>query len=156
MSMRAGTAAKAAGAAEKDPARAVRRLRRASSGVLFMLILQFVLGMGVNLYITPAKGGVGEAFSNGPLLALHSVLGLLLIISAIDLVVRAIRARQRLVIGASVLGLAAIAGAAANGVVFLKNAQAGASMGMAVATAVAMLCYVLCLRTLPATGTPSG
>jgi hypothetical protein len=148
MSASADTTAQATG---PDPVRVVRRLRGASSGVLVMLILQYALGMGVNLYITPAKGGAGEAFSNGPLLAIHSVLGLLLIVAAIDLVVRAVRQRPVIGLGvtwASLIGLIAIVGAAVNGLTFLKNAQAGASMGMAIATAVAMLCYLACLRIL--------
>jgi len=133
-------------AAAKDPARAIARLRGASMGALTMLII--ALGVGVNLYITPAKGGVGEAFSNGPLLALHSVLGLLLILAAIDLLVRAIMAGHRVATVASALGLLAILGAAFNGVGFLKHGQNGASMAMSVAGAVAMLCYAVCLVIL--------
>jgi hypothetical protein len=129
-------------------AKALARLRSSSMGALTMLIIQYALGASVNLYITPARGGIGEAFSNGPLLALHAVVGLLLILAAIDLLIRAIRVRHRLVIGASALALGAIVAAAVNGVFFLKNAQAGSSMGMAMSTAVAMLCYALCLRVL--------
>jgi hypothetical protein len=129
-------------------ARALGRLRGASSGLLVMLVIQFALGVGVNLYITPAKGGVGEAFSNGPLLALHAVLGVLLILAAIDLLVRAVRARHRVVIVVSAIGLLAIAGAAGNGIAFLSNGQNGSSMGMAIAGCVALLCYAVCLRVL--------
>ena len=130
------------------PARSLARLRGASMGALVMLIIQFALGVGVNLYITPAKGGVGEAFSNGPLLALHTVLGLLLIIAAIDLLVRAILARHRVVIVVSAVGLLAIIAAAGSGVAFLRDGQNGSSMGMAIAACVATLCYAVCLRVL--------
>lgn len=140
-----GSAQRAAG---RDPGRAARRLRGASSGALVMLIIQFVLGTAVNLFVTPAKGGAGEAFSNGPLLALHAVLGLLLVLAAVDLLVRAALARHRTVIVAAALGLTAIAGAAVNGVVFLKTGGNGPSMGMAAAAGVAMLCYAFCLRVL--------
>jgi hypothetical protein len=129
-------------------ARAVSRLRGASMGALVMIIIQIALGVGVNLYITPAKGGVSEAFSNGPLLALHAVLGLLLIIAAIDLLVRAILARLRAVIVVSAVGLLAIGAAAGNGVAFLSDGQNGSSMGMAIAACVAALCYAVCLRVL--------
>jgi hypothetical protein len=131
-----------------DATRATARLRSASMGVLAMLIIQFALGVGVSLYITPAKGGVSEAFSNGPLLALHAVLGLLLIIAAIDLLVRAILARYRPVVVASAIGLIAILGAAFNGIGFLRNAHNRASLGMTIAGCVAMLCYAVCLRVL--------
>jgi hypothetical protein len=132
----------------RDPARVTRRLRGASMGALVMLILQFALGVGVSLYITPSQGGIGKAFTNGPLLALHAVLGLLLVLAAIDLLVRAILARHRAVIVASAVGLIAIVGAAADGVGFLSNGSQGASLGMALGTAVAMLCYAVCLRVL--------
>jgi hypothetical protein len=117
-------------------------------GALVMIIIQIALGVGVNLYITPAKGGVSEAFTNGPLLALHAVLGVLLVIAAIDLLVRAILARHRVVIVVSAIGLLAIGGAAGNGIAFLSDGQNGSSMGMAIAACVAALCYAVCLRVL--------
>jgi hypothetical protein len=129
-------------------ARALGRLRGASMGALVMIIIQIALGVGVNLYITPAKGGVSEAFTNGPLLALHAVLGVLLVIAAIDLLVRAIRVRHRVVIVVSAIGLLAIGGATGNGIAFLSDGQNGSSMGMAIAACVAALCYAVCLRVL--------
>jgi hypothetical protein len=47
-------------------------LRRASLAILIVLIAQFALGIGVNLYVTlPDAGdpGHGSWFSNGPLLS---------------------------------------------------------------------------------------
>lgn len=129
-------------------ARATARLRSASMGALTMLVIQFALGVAVNLYVTPAKGGVSEAFANGPLLALHAILGLLLIIAAADLLIRAILARCRPVVAASAVGLIAILGAAFNGIGFLRNGHNGASLGMAITACVAMLCYGFCLRVL--------
>lgn len=129
-----------------DRARLATRLRGSSMGALVMLILQFALGIGVNLYISPAKGGFGEAFSNGPLLAIHAVLGLLLILAAISQLVLAIRVRQRAIIALSAVGLLAIVVAASSGASFLSDQAEGSSLGMALATAVAMLCYVVCLR----------
>jgi len=134
--------------AVRDPARTIARLRGASMGALVMLIIQFALGSAVNLYITPQKGGMGQAFSNGPLLALHSVLGVLLILAAIDLLVRSIMAAHRVAIVTSAIGLIAILGAAFNGIGFLKNGHAATSLGMALATAVAMLCYAVALSVL--------
>jgi hypothetical protein len=122
------------------------RLRGSSMGALVMLILQFALGIGVNLYIAPAKGGFGEAFSNGPLLAIHAVLGLLLILAAIGHLVVAIRVRQAVMITLSAVGLVAIVVAASSGASFLSDQAEGSSLGMGLATAVAMLCYAVCLR----------
>ena len=129
-----------------DGARLSARLRGSSLGALVMLILQFALGIGVNLYISPAKGGFGEAFSNGPLLAIHAILGLLLILAAISQLVLAIRVRHTAMIALSAIALIAIAVAASSGASFLSDQAEGSSLGMALATAVAMLCYAVCLR----------
>jgi cytochrome bd-type quinol oxidase subunit 2 len=135
-------------AAAMDAGRARARLRSASMGALTMLVIQYVLGVAVNLYINPAKGGAAQAFNNGPLLALHAVVGILLVLAALDLLVRAIIARHQPVITASAVGLLAILGAAFNGFAFLKTHANGSSLGMAIAAGVAILCYAFCLRVL--------
>ena len=131
------------------PAVAARRLaslRQASLGALVMLIVQFGLGIGVNLYISlPGKGSAGDAFSNGPLLVLHVVVGLLLVVAAVGLLVRAIIARHGPVIAAAAVGLVAIATAATQGFSFVSDGTNAASLAMALATGVAMLCYVIAL-----------
>jgi hypothetical protein len=126
----------------------IERLRGASFGLMVMLILQFGLGIGVNLFITVKKGGVGEAFSNGPLLAVHAILGLLILLAAIGLLVQSIAARNRVVITAAAIGLGAVLGAVINGSFFLKNGANGSSNGMAISGLIAMLCYTICLRVL--------
>ena len=142
-----GTAV-APAAIDEGRARLLGRMRGASLGAMVMLIIQYALGMGVNIYVTPGKGGFSEAFKSGPALALHAILGLLLIVAAIGLLVRAITARHGAVIVASAVGLVAIAGAAMSGVSFLKDGADGSSMAMAMATAVALLCYTICLYVL--------
>jgi hypothetical protein len=136
--------------APAQQARRMTALRRASLASLVMLVVQFALGVGVNLYVSlPAAGSGGrkisQSFTDGPALALHVVLGLLLIVSAIGLLVQAIIARHGRVIALAALGLVAIAGAAMQGFSFVHDSTNAASMGMAVATAVAMLCYVVTL-----------
>jgi hypothetical protein len=137
--------------------RRLERLRGASMGAAVMLVIQFGLGIGVNLYVTlPAAGrggrSLGQAFSNGALLALHTVFGLLLVVTAISLLVRAIAARHRPVIVTSAVGLLAIIAAAGSGASFVSDSAIGASLGMALATGVAMLCYLVSLFIL---GRPS-
>jgi len=139
----------AAQAESSNQARMLSRLRGSSFGALVMLILQFALGVGVNLYIEPKKGGFGQAFSNGPLLAIHAVLGLLLVIAAIGQLVLAIRAKHGAIIAISAVGLLAIVAAASSGSGFLSDHAEGESLGMALAAAVAMLCYAVCLRITP-------
>jgi hypothetical protein len=137
--------------------RRLERLRGASLGAAVMLVIQFGLGIGVNLYVTlPAAGpggrGIGQALSNGALLAAHAVLGLLLVVTAVSLLVRAIIARHRPVIVASAVGLLAIVAAAGYGASFVNSSQNATSLGMALATAVAMLAYLAALFIL---GRPS-
>lgn len=117
-------------------------------GALSMVVLEFVLGTGVNLYVKPARGGLHEAFANGPLLAMHAVLGILLVVAAFDLMIRAIIAGHRPVITGAAIGLLSILGAAFYGIGFLRTGSAAASMGMTVAAGVSMLCYGFCLRVL--------
>jgi hypothetical protein len=133
--------------------RRLERLRGASMGAAVMLVIQFGLGVGVNLYTTlPAAGSggrsIGDAFSSGALLALHAAFGLLLIVTALSLLVRAIAARHRPVIVTSAIGLVAIIAAAGSGASFVNDSANGASLGMALATGVAMLCYLVSLFIL--------
>lgn len=125
-------------------------LRRASLVTLVLLIVQFGVGIGVNLYVSlPAAGSggrpAGQAFSNGAVLALHVVLGLLLVVSAIGLLVQAIVARHWPVVAAAGLGLIAMVGAAGQGFSFVHDSTNAASMGMAAAGCLALLCYAAVL-----------
>ena len=113
--------------------------------------------MVVNLYVTvPARdqgGGVftaiGRAFANGPgRLAIHAGLGLLLIVGAIQLVVRSAVVRHRPLIWLSSVSLLAILGAALNGAAFVNSGDDGASLGMAMLTGIALLCMTIGLYVL--------
>ena len=151
--MEESRSAQAPGGEQLVTDRRLERLRGASMGAAVMLVIQFGLGVGVNLYVTlPAAGSggrsIGDAFSSGALLVLHTVLGLLLIVTAVSLLVRAIAARHRPVIVTSALGLLAIIGAAGSGASYVSDAATGASLGMALATGVAMLCYLVSLFIL--------
>jgi hypothetical protein len=123
------------------------RLRRASLGVLVLTLVQFPIGMYVNLYVAVPRadhnGSVGTVLSNGPAtLTVHVVTGLLLLLGAIGVTVLAARLRHPGAIIASAAGLVALAGAAGLGAGFTTGGgQPGDSMGMAVLTAVALLCY---------------
>ena len=138
-------------------ARQLERLRGASMGALVMLIIQFAIGMIVNLYVTIPGGdhgsgfwaAIGRALTDGPAaLTVHAALGLLLVITSVSLVVRAAACRYVPVIVASSIGLLAILGAAASGSRFVSTGLNSASISMAAATAVAMLCYAVSLYIL--------
>ena len=113
-----------------------------------LLIAQFGLGMGVNLYVTlPAAGhpGHGSFFSNGPLLAAHAALGTFLILSAIFVLVIAVRARNATLVATSAAGLVAILLAYFFGSRFTDKLTDGYSLGMALSAATALACYAVCL-----------
>ena len=121
-------------------------LRQASLAILILVIAQFGLGMGVNLYVTlPAAGhpGHGSFLSNGPLLALHATLGLFLLLSAIFVLIRAIRARTPTLMVTSAAGLAAILLAVFFGSMFTDKLTDGYSLGMALSTAAALARYAV-------------
>jgi hypothetical protein len=121
-------------------------LRQASLAILIVLIAQFALGSGVNLYVTlPAAGHPGHSswFGNGPLLALHAALGMFLILAAVFVLVRAVMARNVTLIVTSAAGLVAILLAAFFGSGFTDKLTDGYSLGMAMATAAALACYAI-------------
>jgi hypothetical protein len=120
--------------------------RWANLAILIVLIVQFALGIGVNLYVAlPDAGdrGHGSWFGNGPLLAMHATLGMFLILAAIFVLVRAIMARNATLIVTSAAGLLAILLAAFFGAGFTSNLTNGYSLGMAVAFAAALACYII-------------
>lgn len=128
----------------------------ATLAVLIALSIQFGLGAGINLYVTvPAVGepGHGAFFSGIPLLLLHATLGCVLIIGALSVLVWAILARNATVIVTSAVGLAAILTAAAFGAAFVLNLTNADSLGMALATAVALACYTVGLHACGARAT---
>lgn len=143
------------------PPRQLLALRGNSFGVLVMLIVQFAIGIVVNLYATIPAGdkgsgifvAIGRALTHGPWsLATHAGLGLLIVLGAVALVARSIVARHTASIVLSVIGLAAIVSAAVNGARFVADGgQASASLAMALSTAVAMLCYATGLFLLGST-----
>ena len=129
-----------------------RALRRTLLGLLIALVVQAVLGAGVNLYVTTpqsARGAgilaaFGKAISDGgPALALHAVLGALVTLGFIAAVVRAVRARHWPAVMACTAGFACLLGAFAAGAVFVSDTTSGSSMAMAVLTGAAMIAYLL-------------
>lgn len=122
-------------------------LRTSSFATSVILIVQFALGIGLNLYVTVPthKAFFSTVFGQGALAA-HAIVAVLLLAAAVSTLVRSIRARRGL--PWAILGLLAILVAAGAGSGFTSSGSAGASMAMAVATAVAMLAYLIPVFTL--------
>ena len=131
-----------------------RGLRINSFSAAVILLIEYGLGIWVNLYAKiPAsdhgKGtfaAFGAAVAAGPAaLAVHAVLGTLLIVTAIALIVRAALARNTAATVIGAVAFLAVAAAWLSGTRFVGDAADGASFGMAIATGVALLSYVVIL-----------
>jgi hypothetical protein len=129
------------------------RLRRGSLAVLVLLVVEYAIGMYVNLYVTvPGAdhgGSLGSAISNGPAsLSVHAVIGLLLGLGALGMAAQSILLRHWGLIAASVIGLLAMIFASVAGTGFTSTGNDSASMAMSVLTGIAMLCYAANLYLL--------
>jgi hypothetical protein len=135
--------------AGRDPAVRLARLRMSSLVLVVMMIVQFILGMVYNLYGTAPTSAKSIGLFSSPDLALHVVLGILLFLAAVGQLVQAIGARHRMSIWLSAIGLLSILGAGFAGLGFTGSGAAGASLGMSLAFAVALACYVVLVFALP-------
>lgn len=95
---------------------------------------------------------LGRALTSQPaILAVHTAVGLLMLVAGVSVLARAVLARHRKAIATSAAGLAAIIAAAVSGDAFVSNGQVGASMAMAILTGVALLCYLANLLIVDST-----
>src|SRR6266702_8301813 len=148
------------------PGRHTRRpgragLRRMCVAALIMLVLQYGLGIFLNIYVavpaSDAHAGIFAEIATAPLaLTVHALLGLALIGTAILLVVKAVGVRDRLLAGLATAGLTAIGGAFGAGEIFVRSGQDTASMAMAILTGMALLCYIGTLTLATAAGREDG
>jgi hypothetical protein len=135
--------------------------RRTLAFALGALIVQFLLGMAVNLFVkiptdhpgaNPPEyfGGVVRSVSwailhGGLWLTLHAVWGLVLVLAALGTLIQATRLRGSGRITLAALGFVGVLGAGFNGGSFLNYHQDFSSMLMAVGSALAMSVYVALL-----------
>ena len=142
------TATHAAGSRGRTPASRLARLRISSLGAVIMLIIEFILGIVYNLYGTAPTADKSIGLFSSPVLALHVILAILLVIAAVGQLIRAIGTRHRLAIWMSAVGLLGILGAGFAGLGFTSKGAAGASLGMSLAFAVSLACYVVLVFAL--------
>lgn len=129
------------------------RLRRASLAVVVLMVVEYGIGMYVNLYVAVPRadhgGSLGAAISNGPAtLSVHAVIGLLLGLGALSVLMQAVMARHWGVTALSAVGLFAMVFASVAGTSFTSTGDAADSMAMSVMTGVALMCYVANLYAL--------
>src|SRR5215475_5222924 len=129
------------------------RVRRGSLAVLVLLVVEYGIGMYLNVYVAIPRGdhgrSVGSALANGPaVFSVHAAAGLLLALGALGVFVEAVMARHPVAIASSALGLFALAFASATGASFASSGDPADSMGMAVLTGAGLLCYAANLYVL--------
>jgi hypothetical protein len=145
---------------EQDPGlrHRVSGLRSNSLAAIVMLLAEFGLGQGVSLYAGPpasdhGKGllaAFGGAVTDGPVvLVLHALLGTLLLVTGVAAVARAVLVRRMPLIAAAGTALLAILVAWLSGARFAGHTNDGASLAMALATGLALLCYAVILFIAP-------
>jgi hypothetical protein len=141
-------------------------LRRRLLLMIALVIVQAGLGMAVNLYVSVprahpgAKPGnflagslssIGWAISHSPLaLAIHAVLGIALVATALLLAVSAARLRQAVVAGCAITAAMLLIGAGFNGASFLDFGHDINSLIMALLAFAALLLYAVALYLVPA------
>jgi hypothetical protein len=144
--------------AQPDRADPAGRLLAVNFAACLLLLIQYLLGMVVNLYVTipahhPGAGarnyvagvpaGLAWVIPHGPAwAATHAAFGLALVLAAFASLVSSQKRSSRIYTVTSVLGALAILGAAFNGVSFLNYRQAYSSMIMAGLWALALVCYI--------------
>jgi hypothetical protein len=135
-----------------------RRMVTINFGASILLLVQYLLGMAANLYVTiPAHhpganaanylggvvSGVTWVIPHGPgWLAAHAALGVALVLAAFGSLAVALRLRRRAYTATSLIGALAILGAGFNGASFLNYGQQFSSMIMAGLWALALGSYV--------------
>ena len=123
------------------------RLDRAFNGVLALIGVQFLIGMWLNLFGTfPTDGGnlgTALAYTADPLLAVHVVLGILLVLGGLALLIQSFFDPVRMIRWFAIGGFAALIFAALAGSNFVYSGYASdvSSFLMAVGFAGAVTAY---------------
>ena len=143
-----------------NPTLRVSGLRANALAALVMLLIQYSLGISVNLYSTlPGSdqgsslfAGFASAVGDGPvLLSLHALLGTLLLFTASAALIRSLRLAAAAPIALTTIALLSIVVAWLAGSQFVGHPKNATSLTMALAAALAILCYalVIFLPSLP-------
>jgi hypothetical protein len=139
-------------------ARPAARLLAVNFTACLLLLVQYLLGMAVNVYVvlpgrhpgagarnyfTGVASGLAWVIAHGPgWAAAHAAFGLALVLAAFASLALTRGQHSRLATITSVLGALAILGAGFNGASFLNYGRAFSSMIMAGLWALALACYL--------------
>ena len=117
------------------------------------LIVQYVLGMYVNLFVSFPQNAIQrqlwEFAWSQPSVAAHIILAILILLGAIVILVRAILSKNRTWIIATSVGLIAILAAGSSGATFISSQGDLYSYAMSLAFLVSILSYAWGLFNSP-------
>jgi hypothetical protein len=139
--------------------RVINGLRLQLFIALLLLSIEIVLGIAVNLFVKVPAGdkgssmfaGFAAAITAGPVsLAIHALVGTLIVLASISVLIRAISTRSGLQITLAIIGLLAVIGAWTSGAGFVGDGKDSASFSMATLTAIAIAAYASALFAVPA------
>lgn len=137
----------AAPARGMSPARLTVNLRRTSFANLALLLVEAGLGMGVAVFVR-SKHSTSNPFTGPAAITAHAVVGILLVLGALMLCVRAVQSKRTVIAVSSIVAAIALIGAWQEGSRFIGGGGQAAAMTMGVLTLVAILCYALNLFVL--------
>jgi hypothetical protein len=127
-----------------QPRSASSAWRIAGLATALILLIEFGLGVGLNLYVSvPTHKAFFSTVFGQWALGAHGVIALVLLASALNTLIRSMQAKRSGPVFWSVTGLAAIIVASGAGIGFVKDGTTASSMAMGVAGTVALLSYVL-------------
>lgn len=128
-----------------ENSKAKKGFRTHSVVMLALLVVQFILGMITNLFVKLPEDGqpnqVWAAANSQFPSASHIILGMLLLIVAIVIIVRAVMSKNRILLWSSIAGLASIVIAVYAGVVFTTGLSDTYSLVMSLGFIASMLAY---------------
>jgi hypothetical protein len=143
-----GVARTSARETKRDPGSQAKEGAGASLRFVIAILIQYGLGVGYNLYGTAPTAKKSLDYFSSPLLALHVILGTLIVLTGIYMVVLSVRSRIRIAVILSSLAWVCVIGAWASGNEFIQKGQSGFSMSMAMFAGAAILFAVINVKIL--------
>jgi hypothetical protein len=143
-------------------ARKISGLRLQLMLAIALIAIEIALGVAVNLFAklpaadkgTSGFSAFGDAIASGPAsLAVHTVVGTLILLAGISVLIRTISIRSITQIVLAALGLLTVLMAWGSGTAFIGSQADGASFSMTIGTVVALLSYTVALFVLRAPAT---
>ncbi len=131
------------------------RLARLGPPLLGLIVIEFLLGMAVNLFVTVPTGGGASVLGASAVLDAHLVVAVLLIGISANALRLGLRSGRRAAVALTVVGFLGAVGASLAGLAVLGGSGPGASYAMSVGFAALLIEAGYLLRRALPSGAPS-